>query len=92
MDTLETSVHMTGGWVENGVMKQTLFAIGAGCALVMASCSSMDLGGQVPLPFTEPATSAKLELDLRPLPPRFCVGLDLVPTSEEPIAEGEATK
>lgn len=67
-------------------MKSTvLLSTVAGCAAIVAtSCSSMDLGGSVPLPFTEPATSASLELDLRPLPPRFCIGLDLVPTEEEP--------
>jgi hypothetical protein len=64
-------------------MKSTLYAIGGGCALFLASCSTADLGGAVPLPFTEPATSAKLDLELRPLPPKFCIGLDLVPTEEE---------
>jgi hypothetical protein len=43
----------------------------------------MDLGGSVPLPFTEPSTSAQLDLNLRPMPPRFCIGVDLVPTEEE---------
>ena len=91
MGDRKTSGHIAGGWVEIEVMKSALFAIGAGCAVAVSSCSSMDLGGQVPLPFTDPATAAKLELDLRPLPPRFCIGLDLVP-SEGPIAESEATK
>ena len=64
-------------------MKSTLYAIGGGCALLLASCSTADLGGAVPLPFTEPDTSAKLDLELRPLPPKFCIGLDLLPTEEE---------
>jgi hypothetical protein len=67
-------------------MKSALFAIGAGCALLVASCSTMDLGGSIPLPFTAPATNAELDLDLRPFPPRFCIGLDLVPR-EEPVVE-----
>ena len=64
-------------------MKQALFVIAAGCTLAVSSCSTMDLGGSVPLPFTEPSTSAKLDLNLRPMPPRFCIGVDLVPTEEE---------
>lgn len=68
-------------------MKWTLYPILAAFALMGVSCSTSDLGGSVPLPFTEPATSAQLELELRPLPPRFCIGLDLVPTEGEP--EGE---
>jgi len=64
-------------------MKSTLFVIGAGFTLAVSSCSTMDLGGSVPLPFTEPSTSAKLDLNLRPMPPRFCIGVDLVPTEEE---------
>lgn len=73
-------------WIEGGAMKLTLFAIGAGCALLVASCSSMDLGGSVPIPFTNPPTNARLDLDVRPLPPRFCIGLDLIPR-EEPVVE-----
>ena len=68
-------------------MKATLIAASAGISLLFVSCSSLDLGGSVPLPFTEPATSASLELDLRPMPPRFCIGLDLVPSPEELTAE-----
>ena len=52
-------------------------------SVFLGSCSTMDLGGSLPLPFTEPATSVKADLDLRPFPPRFCVGLDLVPTTRE---------
>ena len=54
-------------------------ALGSSAAILVSSCSSMDLGGNLPLPFTEPASACKLELDLRPLPPRFCIGLDIVP-------------
>ena len=54
----------------------------AAFALLGVSCSTADLGGSVPLPFTEPSTSAKLDLELRPMPPKFCIGLDLVPTEE----------
>ena len=67
-------------------MKPTLFAIGAGCALLVSSCSTMDLGGSVPIPFTNPSTDVRLDLDVRPLPPRFCIGLDLL-RREEPVVE-----
>lgn len=68
-----------------------LIAVSVSCILFGASCSTADLGSSVPIPFTEPATSAKLDLELRPLPPKFCIGLDLVPTSEESGA-GETAK
>jgi len=64
-------------------MKWTLYPIIAAFTLFGVSCATSDLGGQLPLPFTEPATSAKLDLELRPLPPKFCIGLDLVPTTGE---------
>ena len=64
-------------------MKWNLIAASASCVLFGVSCSTADLGGQVPLPFTSPSTSAKLDLELRPMPPKFCIGLDLVPTEEE---------
>ena len=63
-------------------------------AFTSVSCSTADLGGSVPLPFTEPSTSAQLDLELRPMPPRFCIGLDLVPTEagDESGASETATK
>lgn len=64
-------------------MKLNLLMAGAACILFGVSCSTADLGGQVPLPFTSPSTSAKLDLELRPMPPKFCIGLDLIPTEEE---------
>ncbi len=60
-------------------MKAIAITAAAAFSLLFVSCSSMDLGGSVPLPFTEPPTNAVLELDLRPLPPRFCIGVDLIP-------------
>ena len=72
-------------------MKAKLFVIGAGCSFLVSSCSTMDLGGSVPLPFTAPATNAELDLDLRPFPPRFCIGLDLVPRKED-AADTETAK
>lgn len=64
-------------------MKWNLIAASASCILFGVSCSTADLGGQVPLPFTSPSTSAKLDLELRPMPPKFCIGLDLIPTEEK---------
>ena len=68
-------------------MKTKLLGIVAIVPFCLASCSTADLGGQVPLPFTSPSTSAKLDLELRPMPPKFCIGLDLIPTEEEPSTE-----
>ena len=65
-----------------------LFAAVASLALIFGtSCSTMDLGGSVPVPFTEPATDAVLDLNFRPLPPRFTIGLDLLPGMEPGIDE-----
>ncbi len=61
-------------------MKWNLIAASASCILFGVSCSTADLGGELPLPFTDPSTSAKLDLELRPMPPKFCIGLDLIPT------------
>jgi len=61
-------------------MKWNFIAASASCILFGVSCSTADLGGEVPLPFTDPSTSAKLDLELRPMPPKFCIGLDLIPT------------
>ncbi len=61
-------------------MKLNLIAASASCILFGVSCSTADLGGELPLPFTDPSTSAKLDLEFRPMPPKFCIGLDLIPT------------
>ncbi len=61
-------------------MKWNFIAASASCILFGVSCSTADLGGELPLPFTDPSTSAKLDLELRPMPPKFCIGLDLIPT------------
>ena len=79
------------GFPRNAEMKFNLIVASAACVLFGASCSTMDLGGSVPLPFTTPATNAKLDLDLRPIPPRFCIGLDIVPR-DEAVAENETAK
>lgn len=69
-------------------MKAKLLCLGAAFLTLfcVTSCSTLDLGGSVPVPFTEPATDVALDLDLRPMPPRFCIGLDLIPR-EEPADE-----
>ena len=72
-------------------MKWKLLAVIGAVPLLGTSCSTMDLGGSLPVPFTNPATDVTLELDFRPLPPRFCIGLDLVPR-EEPAAVSETAK
>lgn len=61
-------------------MKANLIIGAAVAALIgVSSCSSTNLGGSLPIPFTNPATDVKLEVTLRPMPPKFCVGLDVIP-------------
>jgi len=65
----------------------TILLAAAACILFGVSCSTTDLGGSVPLPFTSPPVAAALELEFRPLPPKFCVGLDIEPAASEDTAE-----
>jgi hypothetical protein len=59
-----------------------LFIASLGC-LVSVSCSSAGISGSLPIPFTDPPVNAKGEIEVTPLPPRFCIGLDVIPRPEE---------
>lgn len=69
-------------------MTKVVMLSAALCALVgFTSCSSTKLEGSIPIPFTDPAVNASLDVDVTPLPPKLCVGLDITPRSEEDDAE-----
>ena len=53
----------------------------AGSIIVAASsvsCNSTDAKVGLPIPFTNPAVRVNLETQVQPLPPKICVGLDVV--------------
>ena len=53
----------------------------AGSIIVAASsvsCNSTDAKVGLPIPFTNPAVRVNLETQVQPLPPKICVGLDIV--------------
>ncbi len=72
-------------------MKANLIVICAAFAALVgvSSCSSTNLGGSLPIPFTSPESDVQLDVTVRPLPPKFCVGLDIIPRPESDSA-GEA--
>tara|TARA_Y100001972_G_scaffold87895_1_gene107501 strand:+ start:150 stop:350 length:201 start_codon:yes stop_codon:yes gene_type:complete len=53
----------------------------ATCAF-LNSCGSAGLGGNLPIPFTDPAVSVKGNVEVTPLPPKVCIGLDIIPRPE----------
>jgi hypothetical protein len=64
-------------------MKKLVLILGSvSCILFGASCNSTDLSGSLPLPFTNPPSSIKGEIDVQPIPPKVCVGLDIIPTKD----------
>jgi hypothetical protein len=71
-------------------MKAKFIVIGAAFAVLfgVTSCSSTNLGGSLPIPFTDPETNVRLDVNVRPLPPKLCVGLDIVPRTEEEVDSG----
>ena len=53
----------------------------AGSIIVAASsvsCNTTDAKVGLPIPFTNPAVRVNLETQVQPLPPKICVGLDVV--------------
>ena len=53
----------------------------AGSIIVAASsvsCNTTDAKVGLPIPFTNPAVRVNLETQVTPLPPKICVGLDVV--------------
>ena len=63
----------------------------AACILFSVSCASTGVTGSLPIPFTDPAEDVKAVISFRPLPPKLCVGLDVIarpPKYEElPVLE-----
>ena len=42
------------------------------------SCNSTNAKVGLPIPFTDPAVRVNLETQVQPLPPKICIGLDVV--------------
>ena len=55
-----------------------LLAVSA-CILFSVSCASTGLKGSLPIPFTDPAEDVQAVVTVRPLPPKVCIGLDVIP-------------
>jgi len=72
-----------------GEMKANLIVIAVAALVGVASCSSTKLGGSLPIPFTNPKTNVSLDVNVRPLPPKLCVELDVIPRPASDSA-GEA--
>lgn len=63
------------------VAMKKLFVLAAAvsCILFNVSCSSGGVSGNLPIPFTDPAMDARGVIQVTPLPPKVCVGIDVVP-------------
>tara|TARA_R100001594_G_scaffold62444_1_gene96772 strand:+ start:4893 stop:5093 length:201 start_codon:yes stop_codon:yes gene_type:complete len=64
-------------------MRQLLLLTGAGLLLICGvSCETINAGAGVPVPFTDNGTGAPvkvaLDVNAKLLPPKFCIGLDVV--------------
>jgi len=60
-------------------MKKIIVLLGlAFVALANVACDTTDAKVGLPIPFTDPAVRVNLETQVTPLPPRICVGLDVV--------------
>jgi len=64
-------------------MKRSLILIGTGMLLLCGvSCESINAGAGVPIPFTNDGAGApvrvSLDVQAKVLPPKFCIGLDVV--------------
>jgi len=60
-------------------LKQLLCAITlAVAAFCNISCETTDAKVGLPIPFTDPATRVAVDIKATVLPPRFCVGLDIL--------------
>jgi len=51
-------------------------------SLGLASCSSTGLTGSLPIPFTDPPANVRGDIEVTPLPPKLCIGLDVIPRPE----------
>lgn len=60
-------------------MKKIIVLLGlAFIALANVACDTTNAKVGIPIPFTDPAVRVNLETQVTPLPPKICVGLDVV--------------
>ena len=60
-------------------MKKALTLLGLGfIALANVACDTTNAKVGLPIPFTNPAVRVNLETPVTPLPPKVCVGRDVV--------------
>jgi|TARA_R100000322_G_scaffold50325_1_gene31512 hypothetical protein len=61
-------------------MKRVITLLAAAlCILFGASCSSTDLSGNVPIPFTNPASNLEGTIKVQPMPFKAGLGLEMIP-------------
>tara|TARA_R110001592_G_scaffold73527_2_gene224259 strand:+ start:5842 stop:6102 length:261 start_codon:yes stop_codon:yes gene_type:complete len=53
--------------------------------LFNVSCSSTGLEGSIPIPFTKPAANARPHIQVTPLPPKICFGIDVIAREDSAI-------
>ncbi len=63
-------------------MKYVLAIISIAACLLFSSCGSAGLNGSLPVPFTDPPVNVKGNVEVTPLPPKVCIGLDVIPRPE----------
>tara|TARA_R100000734_G_C3248842_1_gene51067 strand:- start:169 stop:372 length:204 start_codon:yes stop_codon:yes gene_type:complete len=56
-----------------------IIAAAVSCILFGASCSSTDLSGNVPIPFTNPASNLEGTIKVQPMPFKAGLGLEMIP-------------
>lgn len=61
-------------------MKKLFLITCALCTLIGVSCTTTGpVSGSLPIPFTDPPSRLKGEIAVQPVPPKFSVGLDIIP-------------
>lgn len=60
--------------------------------LFNVSCSSTGLEGSFPIPFTKPAANARPHIHVTPLPPKICLGVDIIAREDEAVQVLEAVE
>lgn len=69
--------------LHNDMKKLLILMTSTPCILFSVSCSSGGASGDIPIPFTDPAVDARGMIQVTPLPPKVCVGIDVVPRGTE---------
>lgn len=78
--------HILGA-LKSETMKTIIIISSIATCAFLNSCGSAGLDGSLPIPFSEPAVDLKADIEVTPLPPRLCVGLDIIPRPEPEPAE-----